>query len=238
MAAAAAADGPPPLHRPWQAWVGRFDERALRPPEARPGDAALQAAHTASLNLIAAWALDGAGPGTAPLWQPMRLPQVDKRMATEVMQVPDPSAAEALANLAARGLDGSLRLATLPRAAGLAWRLQVKLADAAWWRPVGPAHPWDAGWARTDPAAVQHLAQHFQPRRATLVLARADDAALLQPALAGLQSRALHLARPVRWLWVGSGAAPAPLPGVPADASGDALDGTPDPVPVMGRRSA
>jgi hypothetical protein len=106
----------------------------------------------------------------------------------------------------ARQLDGSLYLDSLPgHAAGLAYRLRVKLHDAPWWRPRQTDDPWDAGWALGTPAAVRHLQTAFWPRRATLVLADARAAHVLAPCLVALDQRQASFRHPVRWLWVSDG---------------------------------
>jgi hypothetical protein len=89
------------------------------------------------------------------------------------------------------------------RAAGLAFRLGVKLHDAMWWRPRQPDDPWDAGWVIDTPPALDRLATGFLPRRATLVLADAQAAGRLRPALAAMAQRQAEFRHPVRWLWVG-----------------------------------
>lgn len=107
-----------------------------------------------------------------------------------------------LAQVLARQLDGSLRLEAMSQGRGLAWRVQVKLADAAWWRQPQPADPWDAGWAIATPAARTVLADRFVPRRTTLVLASQSDAQALGPVLAAVRQRSARWRRALRWLWV------------------------------------
>lgn len=197
----------------------RFDGLALNPPQsalpalapALPGPRQ-PLPEPPLLQVLTAWCQEGAGPGGAPWWQPGRPARVAQRLAVAALLGADGTAATDLANQLALNLDGSLRLATLGRAGGLAWRLQVKLADACWWRQRHSADPWDAGWARMAPASVRHLSKHFMPRRATLMLADAADAPQLVLPLAHLQQRAGGLVHPLRWLWVGSAAACAKLP--------------------------
>ena len=174
-------------------------------------------AHTAHATHAAlqAWCWHGAGPGTAPAWWPGALPRVASRLAVATLRgaAGAPAAATiAWADSFARQLDGSNRLAALPgRAAGLAFRLGVKLHDAMWWRPRQPDDPWDAGWAIDTAPALRHLQNNFQPRRATLILADARRFEPLSAGLAGLAQRQAGLRHPVRWLWTG-GEAELPAP--------------------------
>ena len=215
----------------------RFDGLALRPPadadadadvggDAGLADIAGAGAHAATpaqcaspaLAALHVWCWHGAGPGTSPAWRPGALPRVANRLAVAVLRgAPGAPAAATIAwaDHVARQLDGSTRLAALPsRAAGLAFRLGVKLHDAMWWRPRQPADPWDAGWAIDTAPALQHLASAFQPRRATLILADARRYAPLSAGLAGLAQRQAGLRHPVRWLWVGGEADLPALPGL------------------------
>lgn len=197
----------------------RFDGVALRPPadanktaDATDAAAAMAAATptlAASPNRAAlqAWCWRGAGPGNTAIWQPGAQPHVAEPLRVATLRGAadaPPAATAAWADAFARQLDGSTRLAALPgRAAGRAFRLGVKLHDAMWWRARQPADPWDAGWAIDTPAALRHLATHFQPRRATLILADARRFEALNAGLAGLAQRQAALRHPVRWLWVG-----------------------------------
>lgn len=156
-------------------------------------------ARPASLPALRAWCRHqtrSVGQGAACV--PARL------MSVAALVASDPAAARGLAERLAQDMDGSLRLAALPGAAGRAWRLQVKLADAMFWREPADPHPWDAGWARVQPDGARRLAERFVPRRATLVLADAAHARALSPVLGQLAARAGALPRPVRWLWVGT----------------------------------
>lgn len=110
--------------------------------------------------------------------------------------------ATALADAFACMLDGSVRLAGLGRAAGIAWRLQVKLQDVMPWRGLQPGDPWDAGWARSAPASVRWLAKGFEPRRATLLLSPTGERGPLTLPVATLAQRSDQMAHPLRWLWV------------------------------------
>ena len=226
-----AAPSGPATASHWQSLQQRFDTLALRPPAVSADDAALARCGVATRAALLAWCGQGAGPGGAPFWQPGALPQVDQRLAVAALRVagnadtvPMPENTDALRGLAAadvrrspratspsawvdhvaRQLDGSLHLAALPgRAAKLALRLGVKWHDAMWWRQRQLDAPWDAGWALSTPAALHRLQTAFWPRRATLVLADGQAAALLGPCLAALSQRQAGFRHPVRWLWVG-----------------------------------
>lgn len=180
------------------ALTARFDTEALRPPALPPEpDAA-----------IARWLASPAWAQMLAFCAPQRTPRLS--VATLAGEQA-PHCAEAFACL----LDGSARLAGLGRAAGLAWRLQVKLADALPWRGLRDGDPWDAGWARSAPGSLRHLRAGFLPRRATLVLADAAERTGLTLPLATLVQRADGFAHPVRWLWVDAGAE-GPLRWLPA----------------------
>ena len=211
----------------------RFDSVALRPPAdaagmagasgtAETADAADAADATATATADAAapaqrasatraalqaWCWCGAGPGNVPVWQPGAQPRVAERLRVAALRGAagqSPAATIARAESFARQLDGSTHLAALPgRAAGLAFRLGVKLHDAMWWRPRQPDDPWDAGWVIDTAPALQHLQNNFQPRRATLMLADGRRFEPLRAGLAGRAQRQAGLRHPVRWLWVG-----------------------------------
>lgn len=194
--------------------AARFDAGSLRPPGARADEAVLRAAHAGWLDRQAARLRAGTAVGAAPWTRPSARPApaqafaectLDPLPATTTrlpVERPDQVPAEALADLLARELDGGWRLDRLPRLAGLGFRVRVKLADLAWWRPVDPADPWDAGWVRATPAACAELAERFQPRRTTLLLAEAAQAEVLAPVRDALRRRAAGLPRALRWVWV------------------------------------
>jgi len=202
----------------------RFDGVALRPPAdaaevtevdyiAATATPAQRASSTHAA--LQAWCWCGAGPGNTALWQPGTQPRVAARLQVAALlgKAGEPLAATiAWADAFARQLDGSNRLAALPgRAAGLAFRLGVKLHDAAWWRTRQPSDPWDAGWAINSAPALRQLQDNFQPRRATLILADARHFEPLNAGLAAWAQRQAGLRHPVRWLWVGDKASlPAP----------------------------
>ncbi|HSW08095.1 hypothetical protein, partial [Aquabacterium sp.] len=108
---------------------------------------------------------------------------------------------DAVAEAWALALDGSARLAALPgHADQLLLRLRTKLNDVAWWRQRQAADPWDAGHLIAGEAAARHLQQHFQPRRATLLIAGAVDAQQLAHSIDALQQRSKTFRFPVRLL--------------------------------------
>jgi hypothetical protein len=205
------------------------------PPKRSAHDAAMSRRDADTRAALLAWCGQSAGPGGAPFWQPGARPRVDLRLAVGTLQAaahattrdgpagpdaghhPPVAAACAWVDHIACQLDGSLHLQALPgRAAGLAFRLGVKLHDAMWWRHRSAGDPWDAGWALTTTTALQHLHTAFWPRRATLVLADAQSPAPLVAALAALQQRQADFRHPVRWLWVGAEADLQALPALPA----------------------
>lgn len=162
--------------------AARFDLRALRPPD--PAAASAASALASAGSSTTDWAHQ------QPLcWQQLlRWCEAESHggsWAQAWLQTPTTDVAEALALT----LDGSLRLARRGRWAGRLWRLQIKLQDGlgAWSQPAD--HPWDAGWLRTEPAALAHLATAFWPRRRTLLLADAAQQVLLAPVLAALIDR-------------------------------------------------
>ena len=185
-------DSPPPA-RP--ALGARFDTRALRPPAAAADEAAVLQRQPACTAALQAWC-NGAGPA----------------LAVAALQGP-PADLAAWADALARRLDGGTRLDALGRATGLAWRLRLKLAEAWPGRTRRPDDPWDAGWALADGPAMAHWHTAWLPRRPTLVLADASQAAVLGPVVGALARRLANGAMPVRWVWVGGdGPAPAGLP--------------------------
>lgn len=165
------------------ALTARFDDEALRPPALAPAAD------------VERWAGQPAWAALARLCAPQGGPP----LAVATLAGPE---ALACGEAFAAVLDGSQRLAALGRAAGLAWRLQVKLRDALPWRGLQPGDPWDSGWARTAPASLRHLPIGFAPRRATLVLADVADRPALTLALATFVQKAEGWRHPLRWLWL------------------------------------
>jgi len=186
----------------------RFDSAALRPPdEAREPDNTdsqrpeVAAAQAALQPALMAWCTDGAGPGGSPFWQPGGLPRVQLRYAEARLSGPDAATLQALAQAFARVIDGSTLLAARPgRIVGLALRLQVKLADALWWRRRRFDDPWDAGFLIDTPAAAGQIQQRFQPRRATLLIADGLTPQRLQMCRQALAGRSASLRHPLRLL--------------------------------------
>ena len=172
----------------------RFDTRALRPPIVAGDEAARLQSQPACAAALLAWCQRG-----------------DPVLAVAALQGKPAPGPTAWANALARQLDGGTRLEALGRAAGLAWRLRLKLGEAWPGRARQPGDPWDAGWALTSSDALLHWQRSWQPRRPTLGLAEAGQAAVLAPALATLPQQLAPDAPPVRWLWVG-GDDWAPLP--------------------------
>lgn len=182
----------------------RFDTLALRPPTARPDEAARLSGRAATAQALLDWCHRGAGPGHARQGQPVALPAVALGLAVGALRGPDALATTAWADAFARRIDGSHRLEALPgRAAGMAYRLGVKFIDAMLWRPRRPTDPWDAGWVFTTPAALDRLRTVWTPRRATLLLADAGAQDALRPCLTALARRSADFRHPVRWLWAG-----------------------------------
>lgn len=185
----------------------RFDALALRPPTATADEAARLSAQAATAERLLAWCHHGAGPGQASPAQPGAAPVADQRLAVGALRSAadsDPNPLTAWADAFARQIDGGTRLDALPgRAAGLAFRLGVKLHDAMGWRARQPTDPWDAGWVITTPAALARLRTVWTPRRATLLLADAGASDTLRPCLTVLAQRSAGFRHPVRWLWVG-----------------------------------
>lgn len=181
-----------------------FDTEALRPPASVSDQRAQLRAQQQTTLELTRWCLHGA------------VPRLRQRLAVGALRAAsggDQVALKGWAEAFARQMDGGLRLDALPgRAAGLAWRLGTKFNDARPWRLRRPDDPWDAGWAHSTPQALRRLQADWMPRRATLVLADADDHAALRLALTALWHRRQRFRHPVRWLWVGGG---ADLPAAP-----------------------
>jgi hypothetical protein len=190
-----------PYRRPWWPGAGllaRFDNSVLcAPTDAYPKaqawlgnvghiDTGTPQQHPA-WPWLRAWCHAGVGTGRVPLWMPWRSPAVAQRLTVAVMvngpdTLPSHLPLRHVVQAFCRDIDGSDTLQALPSAAaGLAWRLQIKLAECLWWRGSITQAPWDAGYLRSDMQA-QPLLPRFRPRRPTLVVAPCWSA----PALAHL----------------------------------------------------
>jgi hypothetical protein len=114
-------------------------------------------------------------------------------------------------------LDGSVALARLSRAQGLAWRLQLLLQELQPGHRPQAGEPWDCGWWRD---AALSAAAAFRPRRATLLMVRepTSEAAMagLSALLATLQAASAAYRRPLRVLVQSQ----LPLPGLPRPGPG------------------
>ena len=90
---------------------------------------------------------------------------------------------------------------------GQRWhRVAVKLREVVLGADAARGGPWDCGLLHTDPAALAR-AQHFLPRRATLMVAWEQPPDVLASVLKNLHQRQGSFARPVR-LWVLTSPAP------------------------------
>ena len=192
--------------------LARYDTQALRPPAIAPGGSAAAAVRAAAAHAawhpLLNWCFDGAGTGACPLLAPRAAPDIGKPFEVALLGGPDlPTLAE-FATALCLHLDGSVALAERPgRASRLAYRLQVKIQDACWWRRRHRADPWDCGWAGGDAAAAASLA-HFAPRRATLIVVRdllpdgacGEKTAALARSIAQLAADRAQWRHPVRLL--------------------------------------
>jgi hypothetical protein len=111
------------------------------------------------------------GPCPAGVWQALQQWCHDAApgaVGQAELQGGAPGQAAAVAEAFCRELDGDVRLRALSRWAGWAWRLQLKLQEAAWWRAPQAQNPWDCGYPHPDQPQPQ-LAS-LRVRRATLVV--------------------------------------------------------------------
>ncbi len=150
--------------------LSRYDAQALRPPDAPADRPMTQAVQDASAfepwQPILDWCLEGASRGPAPGGPP----RPARPFAIALLHAADRAALSAFANALCLHLDGSVTLAERPGAAArLAYRLQVKLQEACWWRARQRDDPWDCGWAAQTTASAARL-HSFEPRRSTLVV--------------------------------------------------------------------
>ena len=112
-----------------------------------------------------------------------------------------------LAEAFSRHLDGDQRLQALPTGwPRLRLRLAVKLAESLPARRRQRSDPWDCGYLVDSATALQAL-RHFQPRRATLMVADELPDAALAECTAALTPRQGSFRQPVRLLVITAGAA-------------------------------
>ncbi len=184
-----------------QALRARFDSLAMRAPQAAADEAMQARRQPAAWRALRQWCDVPSPPGSH-----MAVASVCAADGGDTAN----QALRAWVNAFARQQDGSLKLQALSGPASrLALRLQIKGQDmlcALGWRARQPQDVWDAGWAGSAPPSLRQWPL-FQPRRATLVLALADEAELLQLPMALLRQRSDAFGHPTRWLWVGQ---PAP----------------------------
>ncbi len=95
---------------------------------------------------------------------------------------------------AACALDGSHELSRLGRWRGLLWRLQILVRECLSAEGAPAGLPWDCGWWRDGAIAA---AQVFRPRRSTLLMVRAADAAAVGALRAALDESRPHFRAPV-----------------------------------------
>jgi hypothetical protein len=171
--------------------LARYDGSVLRPPDAA---AALEGRQATLIEPLRHWCLDGAGPGCSALWRPFSPPTIAQRLRIGAL-AGDVVRAAHLANHLSLVLDGSLRLAERGSAGRVVLKLQTKLHDARWWRPLRASDPWDCGWLQGGAADLQA----FRPRRPTLMVAQD----LSEPQLQTLRERQSDYAHAVRLLVVG-----------------------------------
>lgn len=182
--------------------AARFDRRALRPPAAATpeAEAAQFTRDPETWQALMRWCRDPA---------PEALPAALLQPANGGEHDPD-AALRAWADALARQLDGGTALDALPGGwPKLALRLRVKWQDLRADQRDALPTVWDAGWLRSEPQALHHLAAHWWPRRPTLLLAEAAQAPQLWPVQRALGLRLAQAAqsqtvRPVRWLWLGA----------------------------------
>jgi hypothetical protein len=200
-----------PPRRLLQVLRARFDGVALQPPlaaDASPAPAGPQPdpAQTALGQQLLHWCNAGAGAGAVPWHQPRQWAPVPTPLAAAYLTGTSSTQLLQWATRFALVLDGSTQLQAASQKSSsigaLAFKLQVKLHDACWWRQRQPADPWDCGFLPGTAAAQAQLA-HFVPRRATLVLAHGLPAAVVQQALQQLQARQAAFVQPVRVLVLG-----------------------------------
>ena len=194
----------PPSRNLLTALGARFDGAALRVTLPGQPERAVRAPTAAQVALwapIHAWCFLGAGNGSSPLLHPTQAPQVDQRFSVAVWRAAT-DAEQDVVDAFSRHLDGSHQLLAAGGAwAGLLLRVRVKACDVAWWRHRQESDPWDCGYVPDEPA-VHRALRHFQPRRATLMVAQDWPAEALAEAVAQMAQCAWRFQHPVRWLVV------------------------------------
>lgn len=194
-----------PAMRIGPALIARYDQQALRVALQAGGGihraAPLGEPLAAAWDDLQRWCFAGAGPGTAPWWHPTALPQIGQRFSVAVLAGADHSH---FIEAFSRHLDGADRLAAAGSSLGR-WqlRLSTKLHDCLWWRERQPTDAWDCGYLVDDAQVRQSLA-HFQPRRATLLVAQGLPVDALRACIAVLEPRRADFRQPVRLLIVGN----------------------------------
>lgn len=221
-----------PARRMAPTLVARYDGVALRvAPPAGPEPAwseADQPAQRGAWTGLERWCADAAAPpGAAP------------RLGVAVLTGGSRAQQSALAQAFGRHVDGTVRLESMGRLRGLAWRLQIKLDECRWWRALPPGSPWDAGYLPLSAAELAPLAA-FRPRRATLIVAEGLNPALLAQALAALEANAAGFAHPVRLLVLADqpDGLPAPVLGGATLADRRGVRRVPAQVPVFELQAA
>lgn len=157
-----------------------------------------------------AWCFAGAGSGASPALLPWVKPEVIAPLSIAVTSGFENSHPLPLVESLALQLDGSIQLMRMgSRAARLAFRLQIKLLECAWWRARQEGDPWDCGWLIDQAQAPERL-RRFKPRRATLIVADRLVHAALAPCVCALVEASAGFEHPVRLL-VLAAAPPAEL---------------------------
>ncbi len=169
--------------------VARFDLAALQPPDPAHAAQAAAAQGRPGWRALRAWCLAGSSP-------------LKTRLAVAVLEGGKAAQLQTLTHTLCLERDGSLQLlACQGRAGRLALRLKTKLHDVSPWRQRQPSDAWDAGFLHGTPEGLQALA-HFQPRRATLLVAQGLSTPALRATCALLHTRQRHYRHAVRALLV------------------------------------
>jgi hypothetical protein len=175
----------------------RFDGQTLQPAQAGPP---VDTRDQAVLRALHAWCLADSGPGSSVWARPLAQPVVGQRLKLATLGPATPRALGVAGQLGLQ-LDGSLQMAELGTVGRIRLRLQTKLHDAMWWRPLQPADPWDCGQLRAPPAGPLALTA-FTPRRPTLIVLAGLAPPERQQVVQTLQQRQAAWAHAVRVLVV------------------------------------